>query len=133
MSVDIDRPVATGWLDFIMLGVEHIVTGYDHLLFLVALLATARGSWSVVRIVTAFTVAHSVTLSLATFDIFTVPGRIIEPLIAASIVWVGLENFFFRSRTDGDGSGFRFRPCPRLWLCFRAGRTRSERTRLRAL
>ena len=128
VSVDIDRPVATGWLDFIMLGVEHIVTGYDHLLFLVALLATAKDFRSVVRIVTAFTVAHSVTLSLATFDIFTVPGRIIEPLIAASIVWVGLENFFPGAGPTAMDLGLRFRPCPRLWLCFRAGRTRSERT-----
>jgi hydrogenase/urease accessory protein HupE len=95
VSLDVDRPVATGWFDFIKLGVEHIVTGYDHLLFLVALLATAKGTWSVVRIVTAFTAAHSVTLSLATFGIVTVPERIIEPLIAASIVWVALENLLF--------------------------------------
>lgn len=92
IAIDVDRPVATGWLDFITLGIEHIITGYDHLLFLVALLATARGAWSVVRIVTAFTLAHSVTLSLAVLDIVTIPGRIIEPLIAASIVWVALEN-----------------------------------------
>jgi hypothetical protein len=50
---------------FFKLGIEHILTGYDHLLFLVALLATARGAWSVVRIVTAFTLAHSITLSVA--------------------------------------------------------------------
>lgn len=91
-SVDIDRTVPTGWLDFVALGVEHILTGYDHLLFLVALLATARGAWSVVRIVTAFTLAHSVTLSLGALGIVTVPERIIEPLIAATIVWVALEN-----------------------------------------
>jgi hypothetical protein len=93
-SVDIDRTAATGWLDFIRLGVEHILTGYDHLLFLVALLATARGGWSVVRIVTAFTLAHSVTLSVAALGIVTIPGRIIEPLIAATIVFVALENLF---------------------------------------
>jgi hydrogenase/urease accessory protein HupE len=92
VSLDVDRPVATGWFDFIKLGIEHIVTGYDHLLFLVALLATAKGLWSVIRIVTAFTMAHSVTLSLATFGIVTVSDRIVEPLIAASIVWVALEN-----------------------------------------
>jgi hypothetical protein len=92
VAIDVDRPVATGWFDFIKLGIEHIITGYDHLLFLVALLATAQGFWSVVRIVTAFTFAHSVTLSIATLDILTIPGRIIEPLIAASIVWVALEN-----------------------------------------
>jgi hypothetical protein len=92
VALDIDRPVATGWLDFIKLGIEHIITGYDHLLFLVALLATAQGVWSVVRIVTAFTLAHSVTLSVATLGIVTTPDRIIEPLIAATIVWVALEN-----------------------------------------
>jgi hydrogenase/urease accessory protein HupE len=93
-SVDIDRTAATGWFDFVRLGVEHILTGYDHLLFLVALLATARGTWSVVRIVTAFTLAHSVTLSIGALGIVTVSDRIIEPLIAATIVWVALENLF---------------------------------------
>jgi len=93
-SVDIDRTAATGWLDFVKLGIEHILTGYDHLLFLVALLATARGAWSVIRIVTAFTLAHSVTLSLGALGIVTVPDRIIEPLIAATIVCVALENLF---------------------------------------
>ena len=91
-NVKTDRTVATGWFDFVKLGIEHILTGYDHLLFLVALLATARGAWSVVRIVTAFTLAHSVTLSVAALGIVTIPDRIIEPLIAATIVWVALEN-----------------------------------------
>jgi hypothetical protein len=94
ITVDIDRTVATGWFDFVKLGIEHILTGYDHLLFLVALLATARGVWSVVRIVTAFTLAHTVTLSVAALGIVTIPDRIIEPLIAATIVWVALENLF---------------------------------------
>src|SRR4029450_11726826 len=94
VSLDVDRPVATGWFDFIKLGVEHIVTGYDHLLFLVALLATAKGTWSVVRIVTAFTLAHTVTLSVAALGIVTISDRIIEPLIAATIGWVALENLF---------------------------------------
>ena len=92
VTVDIDRTVAAGWFDFVKLGIEHILTGYDHLLFLVALLATARGAWSVVRIVTAFTLAHSITLSVAALGIVTIPDRIIEPLIAATIVWVALEN-----------------------------------------
>ncbi|WP_074127638.1 HupE/UreJ family protein [Bradyrhizobium sp. NAS96.2] len=93
-AIDIDRPVATGWLDFVKLGVEHILTGYDHLLFLLALLAIARGFWSVVKIVTAFTLAHSVTLTLATLGFIRVPERIVEPLIAATIIWVALENLF---------------------------------------
>jgi hydrogenase/urease accessory protein HupE len=93
-TVDIDNTVATGWFDFVKLGVLHILTGYDHLLFLLALLATARGMWSVVRIVTAFTLAHSVTLTIAVLGVVTVPDRIIEPLIAATIIWVALENLF---------------------------------------
>jgi hydrogenase/urease accessory protein HupE len=93
-TLDIDRPVATGWLDFVKLGVEHILTGYDHLLFLLALLAVARGFWSVVKIVTAFTLAHSVTLTLAALGFVSVPSRIVEPLIAATIIWVALENLF---------------------------------------
>ena len=93
-SVEVDRTVPTGWFEFVKLGVEHILTGYDHLLFLVALLATARSLGSVVRIVTAFTVAHSVTLSLAALGIVVVPDRIVEPLIAATIIWVALENLF---------------------------------------
>lgn len=93
-SVEIDRTEATGWFDFVELGIKHILTGYDHLLFLVALLATARSAGSVVRIVTAFTLAHSMTLSLAALGIVTIPDRIIEPLIALTIVWVALENLF---------------------------------------
>ena len=93
-SLDITQPVATGWLDFVRLGIAHILTGYDHLLFLVALLATARGLWSIVKIVTAFTLAHSMTLSLASLGLVTIPSRVIEPMIAASIVWVALENIF---------------------------------------
>jgi HupE / UreJ protein len=93
-AIDIGNPVATGWLDFVKLGVEHILTGYDHLLFLLALLAVARGFWSVIKIVTAFTLAHSVTLTLAALGFVKIPERIVEPLIAATIVWVALENLF---------------------------------------
>jgi len=82
----------SGWLTFIAMGMEHILGGLDHLLFLLALLAPARSLWRTVQIVTGFTVAHSVTLSLATLGIVDVPPRIVEPLIAASIVWVAVEN-----------------------------------------
>lgn len=91
-TLDLAAPVNTGWPGFIAMGVEHILGGVDHLLFLVALLALVRGFWPTVAIVTAFTVAHSVTLSLAALGLVDVPSRIIEPLIAASIVWVALEN-----------------------------------------
>jgi hypothetical protein len=82
----------TGWLDFIEMGAGHILSGPDHLLFLLALLALAKGFWPIVRIVTGFTIAHSITLSLAALGVVDVPGAIVEPLIAATIIWVALEN-----------------------------------------
>ncbi|WP_422002164.1 HupE/UreJ family protein [Reyranella sp.] len=84
----------SGFPGFVALGVEHIVGGIDHLLFLLALLAVVRSVWQTVKIVTAFTLAHSVTLSLAALGLVEVPSAIVEPLIAASIVWVALENLF---------------------------------------
>jgi hydrogenase/urease accessory protein HupE len=91
-AVDLAAPLDTGWGSFVAMGVEHIVGGIDHLLFLLALLALADGLWPTVKIVTAFTVAHSVTLSLAALGLVSVPAAIVEPLIAASIVWVAVEN-----------------------------------------
>lgn len=77
---------------YLGLGVEHIIGGIDHLLFLLALLALSTSFWQTVKIVTAFTVAHSITLSLAALGLVDVPSSIVEPLIAASIVWVAVEN-----------------------------------------
>jgi hydrogenase/urease accessory protein HupE len=77
---------------FLLLGVEHILTGYDHLLFLAGVLVVVRRWRDVVQTITAFTVAHSLTLALATTGLLLIPGRIVEPLIAASIVYVGIEN-----------------------------------------
>jgi hydrogenase/urease accessory protein HupE len=74
------------------LGLQHILTGYDHLLFVAALLFGVAGLRSAVRTVTAFTAAHSLTLSLAVLGVARVPAGLVEPLIAASIVWVGIEN-----------------------------------------
>lgn len=78
--------------EFFVLGIEHILTGYDHLLFLFALLIVCDSFKSIAKIVTCFTLAHSLTLALATLNIVQIPSRIIEPTIAASIVYVGLEN-----------------------------------------
>jgi hydrogenase/urease accessory protein HupE len=77
-------------------GIEHIFLGYDHIAFLAAVVLWARRLWPVVKIVTAFTVAHSITLSLAALDIVRIPSAIIEPAIAASIVYVAAENFLSR-------------------------------------
>jgi hydrogenase/urease accessory protein HupE len=81
---------------FLYLGVEHIVTGYDHLLFLFALLIVCRSVWRAWRLITSFTIAHSITLALATFDWVQLPSNVVEPLIAASIIYVGLENLWRR-------------------------------------
>jgi len=78
--------------NFLCLGVKHILTGYDHLLFLFGLLLVARGFFSSLGIITSFTIAHSITLAVATLHLVQVPSRIVEPLIAASIVFVGIEN-----------------------------------------
>src|SRR5215475_10399385 len=91
-SVELSDATSTGWLSFMAMGAAHILSGPDHLLFLLALLAFARGFWPIVRIVTGFTIAHSITLSLAVLGAVDVPDRIVEPLIAATIVWVALEN-----------------------------------------
>lgn len=78
--------------DFLKLGVEHILTGYDHLLFLFSLLVVTRSFWPAIKIITFFTIAHSITLALAGMNIVNFASSIIEPLIAATIVFVGLEN-----------------------------------------
>jgi hydrogenase/urease accessory protein HupE len=75
-------------------GIEHILIGYDHIAFLIAIVLWANRLWPVVKLVTAFTVGHSITLSLAALDIVRIPSSIIEPAIAASIVYVAAENFF---------------------------------------
>jgi len=77
-------------------GIEHIFLGYDHIAFLAAIVLWAQRLWPVVKVVTAFTVAHSITLSLAALEIVRIPSSIIEPAIAVSIVYVAGENFLSR-------------------------------------
>lgn len=87
--------VLTTMRRFLLLGFEHIATGYDHLIFLLALLLIGGGMATLVGIVTAFTIAHSLTLALATFGVITLPERLVESAIALSIAWVALENVVF--------------------------------------
>lgn len=79
--------------DFLKLGIGHILTGYDHLLFLCGLLVVCRRVGPMLAIITCFTLAHSVTLALAALDLVQISPRLTEPLIAATIVFVGVENF----------------------------------------
>jgi len=83
-----------GTASFLLLGVEHILTGWDHLLFLLVLLLRGGGWLSLAKIITAFTVAHSVTLALAVLDVVHVPDRLVEAVIALSIAAVAAENLF---------------------------------------
>jgi hydrogenase/urease accessory protein HupE len=76
---------------YLVLGIEHILTGIDHLLFVLALLIITRGGWKLVKTVTAFTVSHSITLSAATLGFVHVPQRPVEAVIALSIVFVAAE------------------------------------------
>ena len=76
----------------LLLGVEHILTGYDHLVFLACLLVPG-GTWrSRIAIVSAFTAAHSLTLVLAAAQVVTPPARFVELAIAVSIAYVAIEN-----------------------------------------
>ena len=83
------------------LGVEHILTGIDHLLFVLALLIITRGGWKLVKTVTAFTIAHSVTLTAATLGFVHVPQPPVEAVIALSIVFVASEIIHQRNGREG--------------------------------
>ncbi|TFV73678.1 HupE/UreJ family protein [Bradyrhizobium frederickii] len=95
LSKELPSLASTMWR-YLLTGIEHIFLGYDHVAFLAAIVLWARRLMPVVKIVTAFTVAHSLTLSLAALNVLVIPSHIVEPAIAASIVFVAIENFFSR-------------------------------------
>jgi hypothetical protein len=88
---DFDAARGTAW-SFLKLGNVHILSGYDHLLFLAGLFLAAGTVRQLIALLTAFTVAHSTSLALVVVAGVHLPASIVEPLIAASIVWVGIEN-----------------------------------------
>ena len=83
-------------MHFVWLGVEHIFIGYDHIMFLAALIVIGSRLGPLVKIVSAFTVAHSITLILAALEIVSLPTRWVEAGIALSIAYVAFENFWIR-------------------------------------
>ena len=95
---------------FLPSGIHHILIGPDHLLFLVGLLLLGGTVRQLAVIVTSFTVAHSITLSLAALNIVSPPARIIEPAIALSIIYVGADNLLIRDGRD-----------VRAWIAFAFG------------
>jgi len=76
---------------YLYLGIEHILLGVDHLLFVLGLLLIVRDRWMLVKTVTAFTVAHSIALAVATFGIAQVPAAPLNAAIALSILFLGPE------------------------------------------
>ena len=88
------EPIPTSFGEFLVLGIKHILTGYDHLLFLFGLLVVSTRFIDSLKIITCFTIAHSITLAVATFNLVDIPSRVVEPAIAASIVYVGAENLW---------------------------------------
>ena len=87
---------------FVFSGIEHILIGPDHVLFLVGLLLLRGSMMRLIAIVTAFTLGHSLTLSLAALDLFSPPSRLIEPLIALTIVMVGADNLMMLGGASGE-------------------------------
>lgn len=101
-TVDLQKASANNrsFWRFLLLGIEHIVTGYDHLAFLFALLLGGGSLRSNAKVITSFTIAHSLTLALATFGLIDIPPAVVEPIIAASVVFVGVENLFGKRLTS---------------------------------
>ena len=95
---------------YLVLGYKHILPlGFDHILFVLSLFLLSPKLKPVLWQATAFTVAHSVTLGLAMYNVIKVPSAIIEPLIALSIMYVALENIFSpRLKTSRIGVVFIF-------------------------
>ncbi|UVI29492.1 HupE/UreJ family protein [Paenibacillus spongiae] len=96
-----DLPLGETWfvgqaVRFIQLGFHHIMIGLDHILFVAALVLTSRTVKDVLKTVTIFTLAHSVTLGLTAWNVISVPPEIVEPLIALSIAYVAVEAFIIR-------------------------------------
>lgn len=94
-SVSVPAWLVTLW-DYTKLGVEHIWTGIDHLLFITALVLARQRRWGYVKVLTAFTVGHSVTIALAALDVFNLPASFVEPVIALSIAYVAFENIWLK-------------------------------------
>jgi hydrogenase/urease accessory protein HupE len=86
---------------YLKLGVEHILLGIDHLLFVLALIIITRGTWLLVKTVTAFTIAHSITLALAALGYVHVPSAPVEAAIALSIVFVAVEIVHLHQGREG--------------------------------
>ena len=106
------RMLDGGYLDFIWLGAEHMLTGYDHLLFLLGVLFFLARPRDVVKFITVFTLGHTLTLLLGTFAAIRVNTYLIDAIIALTVIYKAFENL----------NGFRrwlgISPPPLLWMVF---------------
>lgn len=112
---------------FLEMGVHHIFSGYDHILFILALLMVSTSLGNLIKTLTGFTIAHSITLVWFTLTNQGPPSRLVEILVAVSIIYVGVENLFMRSEgqaptTEGENTppapkkGFTLTPRHRFWV-----------------
>jgi len=91
IEITADRTTWQVAVDYVIEGIRHILFGPDHLLFVLGLLLIVRDGWTLVKTITAFTVAHSITLAAATLGYVTVPAPPVEAAIAFSILFLGPE------------------------------------------
>lgn len=101
-------PVLRPSFDWVTMGIEHILSGWDHLAFVLALIVSARNLRGLLWVVTAFTLAHSITLALAALELVSVPERAVEMTIAGSILWLGLANLLARRQRSRWPEAFAF-------------------------
>lgn len=101
----------TSFSRFIVLGIEHILEGVDHILFLLSLLLVFVNLRGIIVLVSAFTVSHSVTLILAGSSVLSLSSTIVEPLIAGSIVIVAMGSVFFSQSSWWKGQ-------KKVWIVF---------------
>lgn len=87
--------------EYVHHGIMHILTGYDHLLFVSALVLVTMSVWEMFKVIAAFTLAHTITLAISTLTGFSLPDIVVEPIIAGSIVVVALQNILAPRRSHG--------------------------------
>ena len=99
-TIDFERPALETFALYVKIGVQHILPGgLDHILFVLAMFFSTRRLRPLLIQVSAFTVAHTITLGLVAAGVFAPPASIVEPLIAATIALVAIENLFFKDIT----------------------------------
>ena len=108
----VDAMVNASLKDYVYFGAEHMVTGYDHILFLIGVLFFLTNYFDIFKFITAFTIAHCITLVFATFLGITANAYLIDAVIAFSVIYKGFENL------DGFKKWFSINPPNLLLMVF---------------